>query len=437
MAERKQGPVKPPTIDLTARDATAEPDKAARRASRVEADEVEEAVPVPEAAGVTAADADGVPPPQPIPPRPPTPPEPPRVAAVATPTPWGMLGTAAVVGALLGTAFTYVLATFVPLPGPVIPNLAPALSEQADRVTTLEERLAAAEAGTLDTRAASDAAAGDIVTRLTALEGGLTEVRAAAQPVDTSAIEARLRTLTSRVDAIGAGASSADAGAMADNIGDLEVALAALQAEVAALSTQSGTTATALSTLETDVAALKTDIETAAAESEPEPAPPSVGIPVILPSLETAFATGRPFATEIAALQAEQPPVAVDEVISSRAGTGLVRPDLLDQQFAAAIPVMLEARPASGESWQDAAGDMLSSLLAIRPAGETEGDTPEAVMSRVEGAMSRHDYAAARDMLALLPPEMTAAAGTVPADIAAHAAAAALIAELRGKAPAP
>jgi hypothetical protein len=55
------------------------------------------------------------------------------------------------------------------------------------------------------------------------------------------------------------------------------------------------------------------------------------------------------------------------------------------------------------------------------------------VVSRIEGTMSRHDYASASTLFAALPPEMIAAAGSVPADIAAHAAAAKLVADLRAR----
>ena len=454
MAERKPGPVKPPTIDLTAREAGAEGEKPARRSTVRKAvaepvdpiepvESADSVVPVETAANpdeiVTAADADGVPPPQPIPPMPPKPAEPPRAARIAAmtaaPPPWGMLATAAVAGALLGTALTYVLATIVPLPARPVPNLGPQLSAQADRLTTIEDRLAATETGTMDVRTTVDATTSDLVARLTALEGGLETLRAATPaPVDTSAIEARLRTLTSRVDAIAAGASSADAGAMAENIGDLEQALAALTTEVDALKTGAADTG-ALTALETDVAAIKSQIEAAAAEPEPEPV--ATSLDVVIPGLESAFATGRPFATELASLAAEQPPVVVDAALSVRAGTGLTRPDLLDQQFAAAVPVMLEAKPVAAGDWQRSAGDWIASLLAIRPAGEVEGDNPEAVVSRLEGAMSRHDYAGATMLFAELPPEMVAAAGTVPADIAAHAAAAKLVTDLRAKASPP
>jgi hypothetical protein len=185
------------------------------------------------------------------------------------------------------------------------------------------------------------------------------------------------------------------------------------------------------------VAAIRTELEAAAAEPEPVVPAPSESLVLVASGLEKAFATGRPFATELASLATNEPPVAVDETLAARAGTGLVRPDVLDQQFAAAVPVMLAAKPTAAADWQQSAGDWIASLLAIRPVGEMAGNSPEAVISRLEGAMSRHDYAGASALFAELPPEMVAAAGTVPTDIAAHAAAAALVADLRARASAP
>jgi hypothetical protein len=325
----------------------------------------------------------------------------------------------------------------VPLPAPPVPNLAPELSAQGDRLTTIEERLSAAETGTLDVRTAVDASANDLIARLTALETGLADLRATMPPpTDTTAIETRLRALSSRVDAIAVGASSADAGAMAENISDLEQGLAALQTEIDAANSKAGTAETTIAALEADIAALRTDLEAAAAEPEPVP-PETAALPLVASGLESAFATGRPFATELASLAVDQPDIAVDDTLKLRAGTGLTRPDLLDRQFAAAVPQMLTARPATDAGWQQNAGDWIASLLAIRPAGEIEGDTPDAVVSRLEGAMSRHDYAGAAALFAELPPEMVAAAGSVPADIAAQAAAAKLVADLRAKVAAP
>ena len=55
-------------------------------------------------------------------------------------------------------------------------------------------------------------------------------------------------------------------------------------------------------------------------------------------------------------------------------------------------------------------------------------------VSRLEGAMTRHDYAAASTLLAQLPAPMQQAAAPVAADIAAHAAADRLVTDLRARA---
>ncbi len=72
--------------------------------------------------------------------------------------------------------------------------------------------------------------------------------------------------------------------------------------------------------------------------------------------------------------------------------------------------------------------------MALRPAEEIAGDTPEAVVSRLEGAVKRHDFASAATLLAQLPQPMQAAAGELGAAIAAHAAADTFLAGLRAQA---
>lgn len=446
MAERKQGPVKPPTIDLTAREAGTGDTTGRRNAEAKPAAEGKPSEATPE---ITSAESTA---PREAPPKPtrparaaepaetPSPPNPPpRPAAVARSGPsWGLLGTAVVAGALLGTALTYGLASVVPLPAPAQLDLQPLVSAQADRVATLEERLAAVEAGTLDVRSLVDTAQSGIEGRIDALEAALADVRdAVPTPTDTTAIEGRLRTLTSRVDAIAAGASSADAGAMAENIADLEQDLARLQTELDAAQARSQSAVSGLAALEAEVASLRTDFETAAAEPELPPQPDTAPLALLASNLETAFLTGRPYATELAGLATIAPPVEVPEVLALRAGTGLVPPDELERDFAAAVPVMLAARPAGSDRWEDNAANLLSSLLAIRPAGETEGDAPEAVMSRLEAAMARHDYAGALALFAALPPEMAAAGAAVHDAIAAHAAAGALLDTLRQRTVTP
>ena len=70
-------------------------------------------------------------------------------------------------------------------------------------------------------------------------------------------------------------------------------------------------------------------------------------------------------------------------------------------------------------------------LVTVRPTGPIEGDTPEAVMSRLEGAIARRDFLAADTLIATLPAPMRAAAGDVPALVAAQAEAARFLTALR------
>jgi hypothetical protein len=104
------------------------------------------------------------------------------------------------------------------------------------------------------------------------------------------------------------------------------------------------------------------------------------------------------------------------------------------QSFETALPGILAARgPASGD-WVSNATDWVKSLLALRPAEEQPGDSPEAIVSRIEGAMSRRDYTSALSLMGLLPPPMQAAANSVSDDIAVHAQADTLVADLRARA---
>jgi hypothetical protein len=444
MAERNPGPVKPPTIDLVAREAAASPEpetptaeeaapaEAKRprprkmRTAETDAAPVE---PVPEAPPglVDERDADALPPP-------PSPsPEEPVMERVRPTADWGQIGAAAVIGALFGTALTYIVATIVPMPSqaPVYDDPAPALADQSTRIGTLEERLGILEESAADTRVSLDATIAQLDSGLSAVRQEIAAAAAVEPPsVDLSAIETRLRALSARLDAVAAGASSADAGALAENLSDLEQALATLRGEVATIAERADAAGSGITALQEDVAAIETQIATLS----PAPPPgPSIG-DVALNGLEAAFAAGRPYASELEALARIAPDAVVPGPIGDAARSGLPAPDLLVDRFAAIVPDMLAAnRPPADADWQDTAANWLTDLLAIRPAGEVQGDDPDAVMARLEGAMARRDFVAADALFARLPPEMRTAAGDIPADVALHAEAAGWIATLRNR----
>ncbi|HZY67115.1 MAG TPA: hypothetical protein VFE52_00920, partial [Devosia sp.] len=285
MADRSTGPVKPPVIDLTARNTNA---RAEERPTAAETPPPGTREPSPR--------RDGGP-------------------------NWPLLGGVAVSGAVLGTVLTYLLANALPLPSraPEMPDLRPDLTAQGERLDSLSGTVTALEESTARTQVSLDATIAQLDAGLAAVNQSISDVQAsipeAAPPVDLAPIENQLRTLRAQVDAIAAGASGADAGAIAQSIADLQTAMSGLT--------------TRLDGLDTGVAALRTDLDAArtaltqhidtALRGE---AGPALKLPLILSGLESAFAAGRPFGAELDALSAVLPDIQVPDALSAAAGTG-------------------------------------------------------------------------------------------------------------------
>ena len=456
MADRKSGPVKPPTIDLTARAATPGGAAGTRPANKGPArPRAAAATPAGPAPGAAESGAEGA-----VagaefitePPRPTEPPRSPPHGAPAPPPPrpparlampWSAISIAAVGGALLGTGVTYLLASWIPLPAsaPAFPDPSPVLAEQSTRLDGLEQRFAATEATAGETRLGLDAAVTRLETDLAGMRGTLAELAAAIpQPltVDLPGLEDRLRTRESRVDAIGAGASPADAGALAENLVAIEAGLADLTGRLAGHDRKLAASDAAMTRFAADLEAAQVAIASRNLSLDGAALAPAIRLPLVVAGRETAVAAGRPFAAELAGLKAIFPDLAVPPAIAAAAASGLPRPDILAGRFSLAVPDIPAGRTRTPTG--DWAGDALEwakALLALRPAGEVEGDTPEAVVSRLEGAVRRRDFAAAAQLMQQLPEPMRLAAGSLVEDIAALAAAEDFIAALRAQALAP
>ena len=393
--ESKTGPVKPPVLDLTARQAgTGAPDSKAN----------------------TKPETKPEPGPQPTPAKEPSArPKP----AEATPAAGGFGFGAAIAGGMLGLAAAYGLAWFGlwPAPPAPVPATDPRLAQFAAAIPELE---------TVTQTTQSELAA--LNQRIGALESADADApataAAAAEPVDLGGVEADIAALAARIDTLAAAPQpAADTGATD-----------ALRSEVAALATRLDEVAARLGTAEAGLRSLDTTMTETAATLADQPS--DIGavlqLPLILSGFETAFATGRPFATELGALRAAVPEADVPTAIANKAETGLVRPDVIATRFAAVLPAMLAGRPVDADAqWQDGALDWFRSAIALRPTGEIEGDTPEALMSRLEGAIGRRDFAAAESLLAALPAPMRAAGEDVPALISEQAEATRFLDALR------
>ena len=474
MAERKSGPVKPPVIDLKARDASRTDAKPARNRSaprQARPPRPDQDAPAPAVdPAVTAKPSDASPadagaaerqartspeaeaqasPREPLErprpeadqPRPASRTEPlmpPRRAKLAMP--WSAISLAALGGALLGTALTYALVGLLPLPAS-----APPIADPSDRLAALEAsvedlggRLTPLEAAGGDLRS-TDAS---LRSALAAQDGSITQIgqrldsvaAVAEQTVDLTPLTSQLAALEDRVSAMGAGASSADAAALAESLTGIEAELAELRTQLEAVTAQ----AAVLDQLNGDLASLRSTVAAQTKTLAGTSIGPVVQLPLLVSGLESAFSAGRPFSTELDALQALLPELDVPPSVAGAADDGLPRADRVIARFETVVPAILAGRAATstGDLGQDAL-EWAKALLALRPTGELEGNTPDAIVSRLEAAVAREDFVAASDLLSSLPAPMRSAAGEVGDQIGSLAAATRFIAALRAQALAP
>lgn len=274
--------------------------------------------------------------------------------------------------------------------------------------------------------------------RIAELSGEIEAMRAAvaalqpAPAADFGPIEAELQGLDARVAAIATGASSADAEAISASLAALQGDLAALGQSVAGFGGRIAALEAGATALAADLEAAKTTFSRPLFVAGDAAGTAALRLPILLTTLEAAFAAGTPYAAELLDLIAIQPDAAVPQVVADRAGNGLLSHQAIGTTLAAAVPDILAVRPLAPDAgWQDTALDWLKTLLAARPSGEVAGEAADAVVSQLEAAVARNDFAAAALLFAKLPEAMRLAAGDLVGEIEAQGAAAAFLAELR------
>jgi hypothetical protein len=387
MPERKSGPVKPPVIEASANTGAAQ-------------------AKVPPKSDDAAAGAAS-----------------PKAATSARPEPkrqpsphWTTVG-AVIAGALLGTALTGSLVTFGVLQPPAgndsrLTALQQKLDAEADRSAGLKEKMAELADAVGNKAAASDVAA--LQQQLAAVPTGET--------ADTVRLDDEITALSQRIDQL----STATTTGGSDNSAEIETLTQRLDAINSALDQQKQETDAALMDLRKNLDAARASAGDAAQ------------LPLLLVSLGDAFAAGTPYDAPLAGIEKLVPGFVVPEVLKAKAGEGLAPEAQLAREFNTALPAMLAAAPASPDAgWQGTAMDWLKGQLALRPATDPGGDSPEAQIARLEAAMADRNYGEAATLFAALPQPMRAAAGSVPEAVAAHAEAASLINNLRQQALAP
>ncbi len=269
-----------------------------------------------------------------------------------------------------------------------------------------------------------------MATQQAALEGELQTLLNAPQPepaapFDPSALEQSIAELGARLEAIAAGASTDDAQIFADEMAQIRNALAQLetlnqrldgfsadlqdnQQTVSAAVEAAAQTRTLAEGNAEELTRLATLVQSEAASPAPVAiAPSSVQIPLALMGLDAALDSGRPFEGELEALGTILPELEVPPRLNEIATEGLLRPDELVSRFNASLTDLLAAKPIDPDAgWRDNLWERIKSLLALRPTGETGGDSTEALVANAEAAVNRRDFAAASAAVKQLPEPM-------------------------------
>lgn len=311
------------------------------------------------------------------------------------------LAATAGAGALVGLALAYGLASLGYWPQQSAPE--PDLSQFDARATRLESAIASREAESEQ-----------IIDRINALETQIAGIEPAstenlAAQADLDALGGQIGELSSRIEAIAAGASGEEVSEVADNlsglaaqIDDLAGRLDTLEPQMAEVRPAIETALTRLDDLDARIAD-QSDFEAVAAERDR-----ATQLPAALGALETAIASGQPFAAQLASVETLLPDLQISSQVRTAANSGVSSASGLSAQLRAAVPQILAARPRDEQAgWAQTLLDQAASAIALRP---TDGDTPQALVGQTEAALEAGDLEAARAAFSALPAAMQSAA---------------------------
>lgn len=263
-------------------------------------------------------------------------------------------------------------------------QLVPALAPPSTDLTALQAQVQSLRAD-LDRLSETPAETPALIARLAELEQ--------AAPPDLSPLTQRIDQLEQALNQLkSAPAPSADPAAMA-----------ALQARLDGLE-QGALPQAALDQVNAAFAAQLAEAEArlAAVKSEAEAIATATIRRAGLQSLQAALDTGAPYVAALASL----PGLVVPPELADHAATGLPSlPDLrasFPDAARAALDAALQAN--MGESWADRVSNFLLNQTGARSLTPREGSDPDAILSRVEAALTSGDLPQALTEASTLPP---------------------------------
>jgi hypothetical protein len=374
---------------------------------------------------------------------------PPESAAQPQPAPAAKPPRAASRGALAGAIAGLVVSALAAGAGYYFLASKADLAETANRLTEIEAQ-AQRENAALETEAKRESAA------LVSLDKRVSALEIGAGAPSVAELNKRVAALEAANAENGPNAAAATQAAqqaaqtdqqLATQVKDLRADVDAARGEIPALAARVAKLETAApKTNEADLSALaarldKVEAALAAPKSEtrvdaekPAAADNAAAIAIIAGAIADKLTAGAPFGTEIAALQrlgVDPAELAALQAVADGAPTG----SALAASFSAVAPRVLAAA-SQGEKGGvvDRLLAHIRSLVQVRDLGETMGDGPEAIVSRVEAECRRGDIAGALAAFDKLPAAAREAAGDWPAKARARQAADAALQSIRAAA---
>ena len=256
-----------------------------------------------------------------------------------------------------------------------------------------------------DRTSQSDAVA-TLTNEVEALKTRLSQTLAetpAASPVDLQPIETRIAALEKS-----AGEGS-DAGANPEAVSKLEGDVTRLTTELAALREAIARTTEAVSATESQL----TERIAAAEEKLDEPRSDiEMARAVAASALKTAIDRGGPYLAELEAFASISPDDPSLAGLREHAAVGVSSRADLVRDYQTAADAILDAvhQPESDAGIFNRLMSSAASAIRVRPVGSIEGDTPEAVVARIENKLQNGDFKGAQIEWQTLPEKGQAAA---------------------------
>ncbi len=237
----------------------------------------------------------------------------------------------------------------------IVPGLGPDQQAQAPAIDTAELDALKAEVANLAARPAAEGNDPALAERVSALEESVANA-ASAPTADAAAVEA-LKT----------------------QLAGAEQAIQSLRAEIASNKQALEQSTTRLDESERKLEEPRSDVEMARA--------------IALSGLRTAIDRGGPFLSELDALKSVSPEDPAVAALTPLASNGVPSRSDLVRDFNQVADDILSAinRPEAGEGWTDRLLASARSLVKVRPVGNVEGETPEAIVARVENKLQNGD----------------------------------------------